>query len=52
MFPVELQQELPELLELTEKIRTILAAYPPDDPLVMQIKASPSYQKVAFLIDN
>lgn len=42
----------PELVELAEKIRTLLAMYPADDPAVAALKASPAYQKVAHLIEN
>lgn len=42
----------PELLELAEKVRTMLAAYPADDPAVEALKASPVYQKVAHLIEG
>ncbi len=42
----------PELLALAEKIRMILSAYPADDPAVTALKASPAYQKVAYLIEG
>lgn len=42
----------PELLELAEKVRTLLAAYPPEDPAVELLKSSPAYQKVAHLIEQ
>ena len=42
----------PELLELAEKVRTMLAAYPADDPAVAALKASPVYLKVAHLIEG
>lgn len=41
-----------ELLELAEKVRVLLAAYPPDDPVVAALKASPAYQQVAHLIEG
>lgn len=41
-----------ELLELAEKVRTMLAAYPADDPAVEALKASPVYRKVAYLIEG
>lgn len=41
----------PELLELAEKVRTMLAAFPADDPAVAALKASPVYQEVAHLIE-
>lgn len=50
----ELQKPKPsgELLALAEKVRMMLSAYPPDDPAVVAIKASPVYQKVAHLIEG
>nr|WP_325212008.1 glycosyltransferase family 2 protein [uncultured Oscillibacter sp.] len=42
----------PELLALAEKVRTMLAAYPADDPAVAALKASPAYQRVAYLIEG
>ena len=42
----------PELLALAEQVRTLLAAYPPDDPAVAELKASPLYQEVAYLIER
>lgn len=35
-----------ELLALAEQVRTMLAAYPADDPTVMMVKQSAAYQKV------
>jgi len=42
----------PELISLAEQVRTILAAYGPDDPAVAAIKESPAYKQVAWLIDE
>lgn len=42
----------PELLALADKVRSILAEYAPDDPVVQTIKESDVYQKVAFLIED
>ena len=42
----------PELQALAAQINQILASYPPDDPAVVQLKASPAYQKVAYLLDG
>jgi len=42
----------PELLAMAEKVRTILEMYPEDDPAVAALKASPAYQKVAYLIEE
>lgn len=41
-----------ELLELAEKVRTLLSAYPPDDPAVEMIRQSAAYRKVAHLIEG
>ena len=41
-----------ELAALAEQIRTILAAYPADDPAVAGLKASEAYQRVAYLIEG
>lgn len=38
-----------ELLVLAEKVRTILAAYPSDDPAVILVKQSAAYQKMSHL---
>lgn len=42
----------PELLELAEKVKAMLAAYPADDPAVAALKESPAYQRVAHLIEE
>lgn len=42
----------PELLALAEQVRTMLAAYAPDDPAVVALKESPIYQEVAYLIEG
>lgn len=41
-----------ELLALAEKVRSMLAIYPSDDPAVEIIKQSPAYQKVVHLIEG
>lgn len=41
-----------ELAALAEQIRTILAAYPADDPAVLALKQSEAYQRVAYLIEG
>ena len=48
----ELQQPSQELLELAEKVWTLLSAYDPTDPAVAALKQSPAYQKVAHLIEG
>ena len=42
----------PELLVLAEQVRTMLAAYGPDDPAVQAIKQSPVYRRAAHLIEG
>lgn len=42
----------PELLALAEQVRALLASYPPENAAVQEIKASPVYQKVAWLIED
>lgn len=42
----------PELRQLAEKVRAILAQYAPDDPAVAELKASKAYQKVAYLLEG
>ncbi len=42
----------PELLALAEQVRTMLAAYDPEDPAVAALKASDAYQEVAYLIEG
>lgn len=46
------QSVSPELRRLAEQVKTLLAAYPPDDPAVAELKKSPVYQKVAYLIEE
>ena len=49
---LQLPPPSPELLALAEQVRTMLAAYGPEDPAVQAIKASPVYQRVAYLIEE
>lgn len=42
----------PELMDLAEHVRQILARYPAGDPAVGELKKSAAYQKVAWLIEN
>ena len=44
-------QASPELLALAEKVRTILAAYGPDNPAVEAIRESEAYKQVAWIIE-
>lgn len=50
----QIQTQAPpaELQALADQVRTILAAYPPDDPAVAVLKQSEAYQKVAYLIEG
>ncbi len=41
-----------ELLAMAEQVRTMLAAYDPNDPAVAALKQSPVYQRVAYLIEG
>ena len=41
----------PELRALAEQVRTLLSAYPEDDPAVLELKNSAVYQKVAYLLE-
>ncbi len=42
----------PELLALAEQVKAILANYASDDPMVMALKESEAFQKVAWLIEE
>lgn len=42
----------PELLALAEQVKAALAQYAPDDPAVLQLKATPVYQSVASLLED
>lgn len=42
----------PELLELIEKVNSILSTHRANDPEVVELKASSAYQKVAWLLDE
>ncbi len=42
----------PELLSLAERVRTILAAYGPNDPAVAALRESEAYKQVAWLIEE
>ena len=49
---IQLPAPAQELLDLADKVRSMLSAYAPDDPAVEAIKQSPVYQKVAYLIEG
>lgn len=42
----------PELLALAGQVKAALAQYAPDDPAVLQLKATPVYQSVASLLED
>ena len=42
----------PELAELANQVRVLLARYDPNDPAVLTLKASPVYQRVAHLLED
>lgn len=48
----QLRSASPELLALAEQVRTMLAAYPPDDPAVAALKQSEAYRRVADLVEE
>ena len=49
---LQLPPPSPELLAMAEQVRTMLAAYDPNDPAVAALKQSPVYQRVAYLIEG
>ena len=49
---IQTQAPSAEMQALADQVRTILAAYPPDDPAVAALKQSEAYQKVAYLIEG
>ena len=51
-YSAAIAEASPELLELAEKVKAILSAYAPDDPMVQSIKESDAYRKVAYLIED
>lgn len=42
----------PELIELAKQVKAMLSRLEPNDPAVMELKRSPAYQKVAWMIDE
>lgn len=42
----------PELVELANQVRAIMARYDPNDPAVAALKQSEAYQKVAYLLER
>ena len=51
-YPTAIAVASPELLELSDKVKAILSAYAPDDPMVQEIKQSEVYRKVSYLIED
>ena len=42
----------PELVELAKKVQVMLARFAPDDPVVAELKKTPAYQQVAWIIEK
>lgn len=42
----------PELIELARQVKAMLARFDPDDPAVEELKNSPAYQQVSWMIDE
>ncbi len=42
----------PELLALAGQVRAVLSRFAPDDPAVAELKNSPVYQRVAYLLEE
>ena len=42
----------PELAELAQRVKLMLARFSPDDPAVAELKKSPVYQQVAWMIED
>lgn len=42
----------PELVELAKQVKLMLSRFAPDDPAVLELKNSPAYQQVAWLIED
>ena len=48
----ELKTPSEELSALAEQIQAILSKFPPENPAVAALKASPAYQRVASLVEG
>lgn len=48
----EIASAPPELLELANQVKVMLAGFEPDDPAIGELKKTPAYQKVAWLIEK
>jgi len=51
-YPSAVTDNSSELAALADQVRSLLANYSPDDPVVAEIKSSPAYKKVAWLIEE
>ncbi len=47
-----IREASPELMQMAEQVKAILSRYKEDDPAVAELKASPIYQRVAWLIED
>lgn len=50
--PAKVQEINTELLALAQQVQKILSQFSPDDPAVAALKASPAYQRVAYLLEQ
>lgn len=42
----------PELIELAKRVQATMARFTPDDPAIAELKKSPAYQQVAWIIEK
>lgn len=48
----QIKNAAPELIQMAEQLKAMLAAFPENSPELLAIKQSPVYQQVAFLIEE
>lgn len=48
----QIKNAAPELIQLAEQLKAMLAAFPENSPELLAIKQSPMYKQVAFLIED
>lgn len=48
----QIKNAAPELLQMAEQLKVMLAAFPADSPELLAIKQSPVYKQVAFLMED
>lgn len=48
----QIKNAAPELLQMAEQLKAMLAAFPADSPELLAIKQSPVYKQVAFLMED